>query len=108
MGSRSRWQDGRRAWQRLNGWHQRDPAASPGHPDTGEAALRALEDIHFVRNLLDTAELNAVATARRHDSSWAEIATALHLSKQAAWEKWHDLGTDQAEPMTTLGEHTTQ
>lgn len=94
MRGRSRWQDGRRAWQRLNGWHQRDPHAVPGHPDTGEAALRALEDIHFVRTLLNTAELNAVHTARAHGQSWAEIATALHLSKQAAWEKWHDLDAD--------------
>jgi hypothetical protein len=98
MRGRSRWQDGRRAWQRLNGWHQRDPNAVPGHPDTGEAALRALEDIHFVRTLLDTAELNAVRTARSHGRSWAEIATALHLSKQAAWEKWHDLGAEPPEP----------
>lgn len=60
--------------------------AVPGHPDTGEAALRALEDIHFVRTLLDTAELNAVRTARAHSRSWSEIAVALHLSKQAAWE----------------------
>ncbi|MBE8522008.1 hypothetical protein ILP97_31755 [Amycolatopsis sp. H6(2020)] len=61
-----------------------------------------------MRTLLDTAELNAVATARRHNRSWAEIATALHLSKQAAWEKWHDLGTERAEPMTTRGEHPTR
>lgn len=96
MVSRSRWQDGRRAWQRLNGWHQRDPHAVPGHPDTGEAALRALEDIHFVRTLLEAAELNAVSTARSHGRSWTEIAVALHQTKQAAWEKWRGLETTAA------------
>jgi hypothetical protein len=75
----------------------------PGHPDTGEAALRALEDIHLVRTMLDTAELHAVRTARGHGRSWAEIATTLHLSKQAAWEKWHDLDTDPAIPTPTPG-----
>lgn len=97
MAGRSRWQDGRRAWARLNGWHQRDPHATPGHPDTGEAALRALQDVHFVRTLLETAELNAVATARAHGSSWSQIAVALHQSKEAACEKWHDLDTEPAE-----------
>lgn len=90
MGTRSRWQDGRRAWQRLNGWHQRDATASPGHPDSGEGALRALEDVHLVRSLLDIAEFNAVQTARKHERSWSEIATALHISRQAAWEKWRE------------------
>jgi hypothetical protein len=101
MGYRSRWQDGRRAWQRLNGWHQRDPRAIPGHGTTGEAALIALEDIHLVRTLLDTAELNAVHTARAGDCSWAQIAVALHMTRQAAWEKWHDLETPAAMVTTT-------
>lgn len=97
MPSRSRWQDGRRAWARLNGWHQRDPNATPGHPDTGEAALRALEDVHFVRTQLEIAEVNAVTTAKAHGCSWTEIAVALHQSKQAAWEKWHDLDPQSVE-----------
>jgi hypothetical protein len=88
MPSRSRWQDGRRAWARLNGWHQALPDASPGHPDDGQAALKALEDIRFVRALLDTAERNAVQTARSHAKSWNDVASALGISRQSAWERW--------------------
>ncbi len=87
---RAPWQDGRRAWQRLNGWHNDTPNAVPNHPDDGDAALTALADVHLVRSLLERAELIAVRTARRHGKSWAEIATMLHLTRQAAWDKWHD------------------
>ncbi len=88
---RAPWQDGRRAWQRLNGWHNDKPGAVPSHPDDGDAALAALADVHLVRGLLDRAELIAVRTARRHGKSWSEIATLLHVSRQSAWERWHDL-----------------
>lgn len=90
MPSRSRWQDGRRAWARLNGWHQTEASASPGHADDGLAALKALEDIRFVRALLDTAERNAVRTARGHGQSWNVVASALGVSRQSAWERWRD------------------
>lgn len=95
---RSPWQDGRRAWQRLNGWHQDNPSATPGHPDDGASALAALEDIGRVRHLLDQAELVAVRTARRHDKSWAEIATKLGVTRQSAWERWRDLDTVSDAP----------
>ncbi len=88
---RSPWQDGRRAWERLNGWHQDDPSASPGHPDDGHGALAALADIGLVRRLLEQAELGAVRTARSHGKSWAEIATRLGVTRQSAWERWRDL-----------------
>jgi hypothetical protein len=92
----SPWQDGRRAWERLNGWHQEGPSARPGHPDDGDGALTALADVCRVRHLLDQAELVAVKTARRHGKSWAEIATKLGVTRQSAWERWRDL--DAAEP----------
>jgi hypothetical protein len=87
---RAPWQDGRRAWVRLNGWHQ-DPEGVPGHPDDGDAALKALSDVHLVRGLLDRAELVAVTTARRHGKSWTEIATMLDMTRQSAWERWRDV-----------------
>jgi hypothetical protein len=62
----------------------------PNHPDDGDAALAALADVHLVRSLLERAELVAVRTARRHGKSWTEIATMLHVTRQGAWEKWHD------------------
>jgi hypothetical protein len=89
--SRGPWQDGRRAWERLNGWHQDGPRATPGHPDDGDGALDALADVGYVRHLLDQAELVAVRTARRHGKSWAEIAVKLGVSRQSAWERWRDL-----------------
>jgi hypothetical protein len=88
---RAPWQDGRRAWTRLNGWHNDSPRAVPSHRDDGDAALAALADVHLVRGLLDRAELNAVRTARRHGKSWSEIATLLHMTRQSAWERWRDL-----------------
>jgi hypothetical protein len=87
----SPWQDGRRAWERLNGWHQEGPTARPGHPDDGDGALAALADVCRVRHLLDQAELVAVKTARRHNKSWAEIATKLGVTRQSAWERWREL-----------------
>ena len=88
---RAPWQDGRRAWVRLNGWHNEDPKAVPGHPDDGSAALKALVDVHLVRGLLERAELVAVKTARRHGKSWTEIATMLDMTRQSAWERWRDV-----------------
>lgn len=87
------WQAGRRAWERLAGWLRDEPSA---HPDTGDAAVDALDDIGVVRRLLDQAELVAVRTARRHGKSWAEIATRLGVSRQSAWERWRDL--DEESP----------
>jgi len=53
--------------------------------------LKALVDVHLVRGLLDRAELIAVKTARRHGKSWSEIGVMLHMTKQAAWDRWHEL-----------------
>jgi hypothetical protein len=97
---RSPWRDGRRAWERLDGWHQDSPAANPGHPDDGQAAIDALADIGQVRHLLDQAELVAVRTARNHGKSWAEIATKLGVTRQSAWERWRDLD-DADNPTST-------
>jgi PASTA domain len=101
MSSKSRgpWQDGRRAWERLSGWHEDGPAA--GHPDDGERALEALGDVGLVRRLLDQAELVSVRTARRHGKSWAEIAIRLGVTRQSAWERWRDL--DDAAPAAGPG-----
>jgi hypothetical protein len=99
---RSPWQDGRRAWERLNGWYQDGPAAKPGHPDDGDAALTALADIGQVRHLLDQAELVAVRTARRHRKSWAEIAIKLGVTRQSAWERWRDLDEADSPDFTAI------
>ena len=96
------WEDGRRAWERLDGWDE-----GP-HPDDGSAALAALSDIGTVRRLLDQAELSAVRTARRHGKSWAEIATRLGVTRQSAWERWRDLDEEPREdvPAVATPQHT--
>jgi hypothetical protein len=98
---RSGWQEGRRAWARLTGWHQDAPAGS--HPDDGDEALKALTDIGRVRQLLDQAELVAVKTARTHGKSWAEIATMLGVARQSAWEKWRDLESRRPRRQRPVG-----
>jgi hypothetical protein len=52
--------------------------------------MSALQDIRLVRGLLDQAELGAVRTARQCGKSWAEIGTMLGMTRQSAWERWHD------------------
>ena len=37
-------------------------------------------------------------TARRHNKSWAEIATRLGVARQSAWEKWRELDEPAAAP----------
>lgn len=98
------WQAGRQAWERLAGWLRDEPAASPGHADTGDAAVDALDDIGVVRRLLDQAELVAVRTARRHGKSWAEIATRLGVSRQSAWERWRDVDEETTTENTMSSE----
>lgn len=74
----------------------------PNHPDDGDAALKALVDIHLVRGLIDRAELIAVKTARKHGKSWSEIGTMLHMTKQAAWDRWHDIDEEPSPPGTSV------
>jgi len=93
MARRAPWQDGRRAWNRLNGWHRwspDQPSESP-NPHRIDEALIALADIRLVRGLLDEAEAGAVRAARLGGASWSEIGIKLGSSRQAAWERWHDL-----------------
>jgi hypothetical protein len=88
---RGPWQDARRAWERLTGWHQNVPSTTPVNADDGDEALTALADIGLLRRLLDQAELDAVRTARRRGRSWTEIAVRLGVTRQSAWERWRDL-----------------
>ncbi len=94
---RAPWQDGRRAWTRLNGWHNDDAHAVPGHDDDGDAALKALADVDLVRRLIERAELVAVKTARKHGKTWAEIGTQLGMSRQAAWDRWREFDSGAGE-----------
>lgn len=92
---RSRWQDGRRAWARLNDWHRGAVDRFPDeHADpvmVGRAAVVALSDVALVRRLLDEAEVRVVRAARKGGVSWSEISAPLGITKQSAWERWRDL-----------------
>lgn len=50
--------------------------------------LRAIQE---VRQECDNTELRTVRHARKAGLSWAEIATALGVSRQAVWERWHEI-----------------
>lgn len=50
--------------------------------------LRAIQE---VRQACDNTELTTVKHARKAGLSWAEIATALGVSRQAVWERWHEI-----------------
>ncbi|WP_019930408.1 PASTA domain-containing protein [Nocardia sp. BMG111209] len=83
MADSSRWSDGNAAWKRLT--------SRRGGPSTGSDALAALDDVVTVRRTLDQMELRAVHAAREYGQSWTEIATYLGVTRQSAWERWHDL-----------------
>lgn len=52
------------------------------------ATLRAIQQ---VRQTCDNTELRTVKYARKAGLTWAEIATALGVTRQAAWDRWHEL-----------------
>lgn len=53
--------------------------------------LYTLECIQEIRKKCDRTELNTVRHARQAGLSWTEVATALGVTRQAAWERWHEL-----------------
>jgi hypothetical protein len=53
--------------------------------------LYTLRCIQEVRQKCDGTELETVRHARQAALSWTEIATALGVSRQAAWERWHEI-----------------
>jgi hypothetical protein len=98
MTGQAPWQNGRRAWERLNGWHKPMPRPAitvENRQAHGDMAMNALQDIRLVRGLLDQAELGAVRRARECGKSWAEIGTMLGMARQSAWERYRD----DAEPL---------
>lgn len=61
-----------------------------GDPDV------ALEHTRQLRDLTAQAEAIAVRIMRTdHGSSWQQIADALGVSRQAAWERFHHIDEDE-------------
>jgi hypothetical protein len=56
--------------------------------------LRTLNSIREVRAKIDASELVTVRAARQFDITWTEIAAALGVSRQAAWERLHEMDVD--------------
>lgn len=94
MSQRHPWQNGRRAWERLYGWHSGIEIGEAA--DSIAAAEQTLGDVRLVRGLLDTAEMNAVRMARGAGASWTEVATMLGVSRQSAWERWREIDEPSA------------
>ena len=47
--------------------------------------------IQQVRQTCDHTELTTVTYARKAGLSWTEIAGALGVTRQSAWERWHEI-----------------
>lgn len=59
--------------------------------------LQTLTAVQDVRRQCDRTELRTVQAARTAGLSWTEIATALGVTRQSAWERWHEVD-DRGEP----------
>jgi hypothetical protein len=80
----ARWGGGPETYRALNG-----PRSAERHE-----ILYTLQCVRGVRGKVDRAELTAVRMARAAGVSWTEIAASLGVTRQAAWERWHELDVD--------------
>ncbi len=53
--------------------------------------MYTLSCIQELRSKIDRNELATVKLARQAGLSWTDIATALGVSRQAAWERWREI-----------------
>jgi DNA invertase Pin-like site-specific DNA recombinase len=53
--------------------------------------LLTLRCVQEIRQKCDQTELGTVREARKAGLSWTEIAGGLGVTRQAAWERWHEL-----------------
>jgi hypothetical protein len=59
--------------------------------DSKPEVLYTLTSIRNIRAKVDRSELVTVQKARELGMSWTEIATALGVTRQAAWERLHEM-----------------
>jgi predicted transcriptional regulator len=67
------------------------PRTNPGADGHQREVAYTLTCIQEVRTKIDQNELRTVKIAREAGLSWTEIATALGIARQSAWEKWHEI-----------------
>jgi hypothetical protein len=53
--------------------------------------VSTLQSVREIRQKCDATELRTVRHARAAGMSWTEIATAVGVTRQSAWERWHEL-----------------
>jgi len=75
---------------------RRTGASTSGEYGWRQELLLTLTSIQEVRAKCDRSELKTVQEARKAGLSWTEISTALGLSREAVWERWHEV--DDALP----------
>jgi hypothetical protein len=69
----------------------------------GGTIVYTLGCIQEIRQKLDRNELSTVKQARQVGMSWTEIATPVGVSRQVAWERWHEVDADVAEQAGVVG-----
>jgi len=70
----------------------RSTGASLSNPQAWKAeVVSTLIAIQEVRQTCDHTELTTVKYARKAGLSWTEIAGALGVTRQSAWERWHEI-----------------
>jgi DNA invertase Pin-like site-specific DNA recombinase len=57
-----------------------------------------LQCIREIRQKCDTTEVRTVQEARAAGLTWTEIATALGVTRQSAWERLHELDPTGDQP----------
>jgi hypothetical protein len=60
--------------------------------------------MQHVRHTCDQTELTTVKYARKAGLSWAEITPALVVTRQAVWERWHEI--DETLPKSDAWGHS--
>jgi hypothetical protein len=53
--------------------------------------LLTLRSVQEIRNKCNQTELRTVREARKAGLSWTEISESLGVTRQSAWERWHEL-----------------
>lgn len=61
-----------------------------------------LQCIQDIRQELNHNEHYTIKKARELGLSWREIATTLGVSRQAAWERWHEIDQDIPQRAITV------
>jgi DNA invertase Pin-like site-specific DNA recombinase len=92
------WRDIAEAHHALTG-PRRTGASLSSEEAWKDEVLLTLTSIQEIRQRCDRTELRTVQEARKAGLSWTEIATALGVTRQSAWERWHEL--DETRPQAS-------